>query len=170
MSRSIGLDPAITASLASFSVQAETITWHAVLNGAPEVPPNTASGTGTAGATLNTDTKIPAYTVQCKGLPILAIVGHFQGPASADESAEIMAPILVPLNNPINGIAILSKIDIFTSHHGRPHANMQTCEQFGHKIQKDDLVNGYELPEVRKSLKAYTYWLLGKAAEALSLG
>jgi hypothetical protein len=136
MSRSIGLDAASTASLASFSFQAETITWHAVLNGASEVPPNTASGTGTASATVETDMEILAYTVQYKGLPGLAMAGHFQGPASANESAGFMVSILAPLNNPINGIVIISEIDIYALNYSRAHFNIQIFEHLGDKVQE----------------------------------
>ncbi|SFU97510.1 MULTISPECIES: CHRD domain-containing protein [unclassified Methylobacterium] len=135
MSRSIGLAAAIAASLASFSVQAETITYHAVLNGASEVPTNTTTGTGTVSATVDTDTKMLAYTIQYKGLSGPATAGHFHGPASASESAGIMIPILAPLNNPINGMARLSDADISAFKAGHVYANIHTKEHPGGEIR-----------------------------------
>lgn len=135
MNRSIRLIAAITASLASFSVQAETITYHAVLNGASEVPPNSTSGTGTVSATVDTDLKSLAYKVQYKGLSGPVTAGHFHGPASTKESAGIMIPMSAPMGNPINGMARLSDADIAAFKAGHVYANIHTKEHPGGEIR-----------------------------------
>ncbi|MBN8889673.1 MAG: CHRD domain-containing protein, partial [Rhodospirillales bacterium] len=68
MSRSLFAAAVLAASLSAGAAMAETVTFHATMNGASEVPANTSKGTGTATATLNTVTHALAYTVTYSGL------------------------------------------------------------------------------------------------------
>ena len=69
---------AACVALLSAAAHAETVTFHATMNGATEVPPKTTDGKGTVTATLDTGTKMLTYDVTYSGL---------SGPATAGPSA-----------------------------------------------------------------------------------
>jgi hypothetical protein len=107
---------------------AETITYHATLSGAAEVPPNKTAGTGTVTATIDTDVKMLSYTVQYAGLSGPVTAGHFHGPAGVGKNAGILIPIMAPLASPINGMAKLSDAEIADFRAGNVYVNIHTKE------------------------------------------
>ena len=105
---------------------AETITFHAKLDGAAEVPPKTTAGTGEAMATLDTATKVLTYTVTYSGLSGAATMGHFHGPAAAGANAGVVVPFASPAS-PIKGTATLTDAQIADLEAGKWYANVHTA-------------------------------------------
>jgi CHRD domain len=128
MFRSALLLTAFATWLMPVAAGAETITCHATLSGAAEVPPNKTAGTGTATATIDTDTKMLSYTVQYAGLSGPATAGHFHGPAGVGKNAGVLIPIIAPLASPINGMARLSDAEIADFRAGNVYVNIHTEE------------------------------------------
>ena len=119
---------AFAACLMSAPAEAEMIIYHATLNGAAEVPPTKSQGTGTAKATIDTDTKMLSYEVQYTGLSGPVMMGHFHGPAAADENAAILIPMVTKLTSPIAGMAKLSDAEIADFQAGKVYVNLHTKE------------------------------------------
>lgn len=67
-------------------------------NGAQEVPPVSAPGTGTLSGSYDTVSKSLIYTVTWTGLTGEATAAHFHGPASPGESATPMQDITITTN------------------------------------------------------------------------
>jgi hypothetical protein len=126
MTRPALIVTALATCLMSAAVQAETINYHATLTGAAEVPPNKTGGTGTATATIDTDTKMLSYTVQYSGVSGPATAGHFHGPAGAGKTAAVLIPIMAPLGSPILGMARLSDAEIADFQAGNVYVNIHT--------------------------------------------
>jgi len=128
MFRSALLLTAFATSLMPAAARAETLTYHATLSSAAEVPPNKTAGTGTVTATIDTDTKMLSYTVQYTGLSGPVTAGHFHGPAGVGKNAAVLIPIIAPLASPINGMARLSDADISDFRAGNVYVNLHTKE------------------------------------------
>jgi len=116
---------AFAACLISAPADAETIVYHATLNGAAEVPPTKSQGTGTAQATVDTDAKMLSYRVEYSGLSGPATMAHFHGPAGAGENAGILVP-MGKLASPIDGMARLSDAEIADFKAGKVYVNVHT--------------------------------------------
>ncbi len=119
---------AFASCLMSARAEAETIIYHATLNGAAEVPPTKSEGTGTAMATIDTDSKMLSYKVQYTGLSGQVMMGHFHGPAAASENAAILISMVTKLNSPILGMAKLSDTEIADFQAGKVYVNLHTKE------------------------------------------
>jgi len=95
------------ALLGAAPAVAETYTFLASLNGANEVPPNNAKGTGSLLATYDTTTKKLTWTITYAGLTGTPVGGHFHGPAGPGENAPIEVPVTIG-PSPIQGAATLT--------------------------------------------------------------
>ena len=82
----------VCAGLLSVAAHAETLTFHAKLDAATEVPPKDSKGTGTMDATLDTVTKVLTYKTTYSGLTGPATMEHFHGPAAAGANAGVVVP------------------------------------------------------------------------------
>lgn len=107
---------------------ADTVTYHATLNGASEVPPTTSKGTGTADMTLDTATKALTYTVTYSGLTGPATAAHIHGPAAVGANAGVMVPLKPPLTSPIKGTATLTDAQISDMNNGQTYVNVHSKE------------------------------------------
>ena len=72
---------------------AAMMNFKASLSGKSEVPPNTASATGTVTATYDTDSKKLIWKGSYSGLSGPATAAHLHGPAPAGKNAGVMVPI-----------------------------------------------------------------------------
>lgn len=72
---------------------AAMMNFKASLSGKSEVPPNTASATGTVTATYDTDSKKLTWKGSYSGLSGPATAAHWHGPAPAGKNAGVMIPI-----------------------------------------------------------------------------
>ena len=79
-------------AMASPSIAA-MMNFKASLSGKSEVPPNTASATGTVTATYDTDSKKLIWKGSYSGLSGPATAAHLHGPAPAGKNAGVMIPI-----------------------------------------------------------------------------
>ncbi|MDY0883578.1 CHRD domain-containing protein [Dongia soli] len=114
---------------------AETVTYHATLSSAAEVPPNKTAGTGTATAMIDTDLKMLSYKVEYTGLSGPATAGHFHGPAAVGKNAAVLIPIMAPLGSPINGMAKLTDAEIADFAAGSVYVNIHTEKNPGGEIR-----------------------------------
>lgn len=112
-------------ALIAGSASAETIKFHADLNGAAEVPANTEAGKGMAMATLDTATKAFTYEVTYSGLTGPATAAHFHGPAAPGANAGPVVPLTVAAS-PIKGTATLTDAQIADLRAGRWYVNVHT--------------------------------------------
>ncbi len=115
--------------------RAQTVTFHATMNGATEVPPKTTGGTGTVAATLDTATKMLTYTVTYSGLTGPATAAHFHGPAESGVNAPVLVPLSPPLTSPIKGTATLTDAQLTDFMDGKVYANVHTAENKGGEIR-----------------------------------
>ena len=115
--------------------RAETVTFHATMNGATEVPAKTTNGTGTVAATLDTATKMLTYTVTYSGLTGPATAAHFHGPADPGANAGVLVPLSPPLTSPIKGEATLTPAQVTDFMDGKVYANVHTAENKGGEIR-----------------------------------
>jgi hypothetical protein len=135
MSRSSLFFAAAAVCMISAAAQAETIKFHATLNGASEVPPKTTQGTGTVDASLDTATKLLTYTVTYTGLSGPATMAHFHGPAAVGANSGVLVPIAPPLASPIKGTATLTDAQIADFEGGKVYANVHTAANPGGEIR-----------------------------------
>lgn len=123
------------ATLFAATAQAETLHFHATLNGMAEVPAKVSKGTGRVDAILDTSTKQLSYTASWSGLSGPATMGHFHGPAAAGANA----PIAVPWGNdpasPFTGTATLTEQQAAELMAGRWYANIHTAQNPGGEIR-----------------------------------
>ena len=122
------------ALLAAGPLQAKTVHFATVLNGASQVPPNTTAGTGALKADLDTVTKLFSYTVTYSGLTGPAIAAHFHGPAAADANAP---PVIAmkDLPSPIKGTAVLTAPQMSDLLSGKWYFNVHTKANPGGEIR-----------------------------------
>jgi CHRD domain-containing protein len=113
---------------------AETVTLKADLKGSNEVPPNTSAGSGTAQATLDTQTKVLTWTVTYKDLSGPAVAAHFHGPSEPGKNAGIVLPFKSP-QTPIEGTATLSDAQISDLLAGKWYANVHTAANPGGELR-----------------------------------
>ncbi|MEJ1977264.1 MAG: CHRD domain-containing protein [Acetobacteraceae bacterium] len=129
----------LTAAAVSFlsisAAQADTVTFHATMNGATEVPAKTTNGKGTVTATLDTATKVLTYTVEFSGLTGPATMGHFHGPAVAGANAGVLVPFPSPVTSPIHATAKLTDAEITDLETGKVYANIHTAANPGGEIR-----------------------------------
>ena len=116
------------SALALFAgaAHAETLRFHATLNGASEVPPNTTGGIGQATATLDTATKAFNYTLTFSGLTGPATAAHFHGPAGPGVNAP-PAVMIMKLQSPVTGSATLTDAQIADLKAGKWYVNVHTA-------------------------------------------
>ncbi len=126
---------AACAALLSVAAHAETVTFHATMNGATEVPPKTTNGTGTATATLDTTTKVLTYDVTYSGLTGPATMGHLHGPADPGANAPVAVPFPAPVTSPIHGTATLNDTQMQELMAGKMYANIHTAANPGGEIR-----------------------------------
>lgn len=117
---------AAALALAAGAAHAETVQFHATLNGAAEVPANAEKGAGMAMATLDTVSKAFTYEVTYSGLTGPATAAHFHGPAMAGANAGPVVPLANPAS-PIKGKATLTDAQIADLRAGRWYVNVHTA-------------------------------------------
>lgn len=118
---------AACVALLSAAAHAETVTFHATMNGATEVPAKTTDGKGSVTATLDTATKVLTYDVTYSGLTGPVTAGHLHGPADPGANAPVSVPFQAPLTSPIHGTATLTDTQESQLMAGKMYANLHTA-------------------------------------------
>ncbi len=126
---------ALAAALLVPAARAETMTFHATMNGATEVPPKTTNGTGSVEATVDTAAKTLTYTMTYANLTGPATAAHFHGPADPGANAGVLIPISPPLASPIKGTAPLTDAQVADFTQGKVYANVHTAANPGGEIR-----------------------------------
>jgi len=114
--------------------RAELVKLQAELKGSNEVPPNTSAATGTAEATLDTDTKFLTYTITYSGLTGPAMGAHFHGPSEPGKNAGIVLPFKT-VQSPIQGTATLTDSQAADLLAGKWYANIHTAANPGGELR-----------------------------------
>jgi CHRD domain-containing protein len=122
-----------SASMAP-AARAETITLKADLKGSNEVPPNTSPATGTAEATLDSETRHLTYVITFSGLTGPALGAHFHGPVEAGKNAGIVVPFKTVIS-PIEGNATLTENQATDLLAGKWYANVHTAANPGGELR-----------------------------------
>ena len=123
-----------TTSLGISAASAETVKLKADLKGSNEVPPNSSPASGTAEATLNTDTKVLTWTITFKDLTGPAVAAHFHGPGEPGKNAGIALPFKTT-QSPIEGTATLSDAQMGDLLAGKWYANIHTQANPGGELR-----------------------------------
>ncbi len=135
MTRSTLLLAAALCGFVSAAAHAETVKFHATMDGATEVPPKTTAGKGTVDGTYDTTTKVLTYTLTYTGLSGPATAAHFHGPADVGANAGVMVPIAPPLTSPVKGTATLTDAQLAAFQGGKVYANVHTAANPGGEIR-----------------------------------
>ena len=114
--------------------RAEVIKLQAELKGSNEVPPNASTGSGTAEATFDTDTRFLTYKVTYSGLSGPAMGAHFHGPSEAGKNAGIVLPFKT-VQSPIQGDATLTEPQAADLLAGKWYANIHTAANPGGELR-----------------------------------
>ena len=125
---------AFAIGLGFTAASAETITLKAELKGSNEVPPNSSAGSGTAQATLDTQTKVLTWTITYKDLSGPAVAAHFHGPSEPGKNAGIVLPFK-SAQSPIEGTAVLSDAQVADLVAGKWYANIHTAANPGGELR-----------------------------------
>jgi hypothetical protein len=129
------------AGLLAVAAHAETKTFHAMLDGASEVPAKTGAGKGMLDATLDTATKELSYTLTYSDLSGPASMAHFHGPAAVGANAGVLVPIPVA-PSPIKGTAKLTDAQISDLESGKVYVNIHTKANPGGEIRGQVMAGG----------------------------
>lgn len=106
---------------------AEMVNLTAALSAANEVPPVQSNGSGTAAATLNTDTRELQWDVQVQNLTAPITAAHFHGPSGTAQNAGVMVPIAKAGDqSPFKGKATLTPEQMADLLAGRWYVNVHT--------------------------------------------
>ena len=134
MSRAMFGMAILATGLLATAARADTIDFHATLNGASEVPATTAAGKGMATATLDTATRTFNYMMTYEGLSGVATAAHFHGPALANNNAPPVVPI-APVTTPIKGVITLTEAQVADLEAGKWYVNVHTTANPGGEIR-----------------------------------
>jgi hypothetical protein len=116
------------------TARAETVILRADLKGSNEVPPNSSPATGTAEATLDTESRQLSYVITFTGLTGPALGAHFHGPVEAGKNAGIVLPFKT-LQSPIEGSATLTENQAADLLAGKWYANVHTVANPGGELR-----------------------------------
>jgi hypothetical protein len=106
----------------------------AKLDGASEVPPKTAPGTGMAAVRLEESSKTLSWEITYSALTGDATAAHFHDPAAAGANAGVAVPITVSAS-PIKGSVVLTDAQIAELSAGRWYVNIHTAANGGGEIR-----------------------------------
>ena len=125
------------ACLLAVSAHAETVRFGATMSPDTEVPAKAAPGaTGTATATLDTDTRKLDYDVRWSGLTGPATVAHFHGPAAPGKNAGVQVKLGdANPTSPTTGSATLTQEQVTQLMAGDWYANVHTAANPGGEIR-----------------------------------
>ncbi len=136
MSRLLASTALIAAlALAPLAASAATMTFHATMDGASEVPPTTSAGTGTVTATLDPDSDKLDYTVTFSGLTGPATMAHIHGPAAPGANAGVVVPLGMAPTSPITGSKMLTAAQVDELKAGKMYVNVHTAAHPGGEIR-----------------------------------
>jgi len=122
------------AGLGITAASAEAVKLKADLKGSNEVPPNSSPASGTAEATLDTQTKVLTWVVTFKDLTGPAVGAHFHGPSEPGKNAGIVVPFKTT-QSPIEGTATLTDAQISDLLAGKWYANIHTAANPGGELR-----------------------------------
>jgi hypothetical protein len=125
---------ALIAGFGLAAANAETVKLKADLKGSNEVPPNSSPASGTAEATLNTDTKVLTWNIVFKDLTGPAVAAHFHGPGEPGKNAGIALPFKTT-QSPIEGTATLTDAQMSDLLAGKWYANIHTSANPGGELR-----------------------------------
>jgi hypothetical protein len=126
---------ALAFTLVAFHAQASTMTFHADLTAATQVPPVDSKGSGSADVAYDSATKMLTWTIVYSGLTGDATAAHFHGPAKPGKNASPVVPLTGSLNSPIKGSATLTDDQTKDLQAGLWYINIHTAANPGGEIR-----------------------------------
>lgn len=126
---------AAAATVFVVTAHAETLRFHATMNGQSEVPPKPTGGAGTVEATFDTATKRLDYKATWHDLSGPATAAHFHGPAEPGANAKVAVPWGDNPTSPFAGAATLTDQQAADLIGGRWYANVHTAQNPGGEIR-----------------------------------
>jgi hypothetical protein len=125
----------VLACLSAVSpARSETVSLKAAMKGSNEVPPNTASATGTVSLTFDTGSKQLTWQGTLSGLSGAPTAAHFHGPADAGKNASVQVAIPNP-GTSFEGSALLTDSQAADLLDGRMYVNIHTAAHPGGEIR-----------------------------------
>ena len=106
---------------------AEVVKFHADLAPAKEVPPVQDAGSGTAQATLDTQTHMLTYDLSFTGFTAPVTMAHFHGPAPEGVNAGVVVPLGPNPVSPLHGTVTLTPEQQTQLLGGLWYANLHTA-------------------------------------------
>jgi len=133
-----GFATAAVAAILAFAhpAAAEVIPLTAQLTAHAEVPPNPSQAHGTAGLSLDTQSRNLAWTIHYAGMSAQLSAAHFHGPATTAGNAGILVPIDASKGqSPLTGFATLTQSQVDEVLAGRWYINLHTRTHPGGEIR-----------------------------------
>jgi hypothetical protein len=106
---------------------ADTVAMTASLSPKSEIPPVTASGSGSVEATFNKKSRQLTYTITYKDLTGTATAGHFHGPAPVGKNAGVAVPLKGSIASPVKGGVTLNEAQTADLLAGLWYVNVHTA-------------------------------------------
>lgn len=126
---------ALVACLAAVSpAKSEIIALKADLKGTNEVPPNTATGSGSVAITYDTASKRLSWKGTLSGLTAAPTAAHFHGPAEPGKNAGVQLAIPNP-GTSFEGSALLTDAQASELLGGRIYVNIHTAAHPGGEVR-----------------------------------
>jgi hypothetical protein len=116
----------LLVALSSTAALAESMTLHATLNGATEVPPVETAAKGTAQVMIDPAAKTVHWKIDYSGLSGPVVAAHIHGPAQPGTNAGPMIS-LTPSPSPMEGTANATDAQIADMEAGRTYINLHTA-------------------------------------------
>ena len=107
-----GLAAALLGLVIATPIRAETIHFVAHMTPGQEVPPAKGKGMGEARMLFDTSNDQLSWVVEYKNLSGPVTAGHFHGPAMRGEKAGVAVGFKGNMDNPIQGSAMLSPMQV----------------------------------------------------------
>ena len=126
------LAPILTLGAAA---NAETLKYHADMNGTAEAPSKQTGGKGDVDATLDTATRQLTWTSNWDGLTGPATMAHFHGPAAPGANAGVAVPWDKNPASPYQGKVTLTEQQMQDLEGGKWYANVHTAANPGGEIR-----------------------------------
>ncbi len=115
--------------------QAAVTSYKASLGGAAEVPPVTATGSGTAQVNVDTASKQATWRVDYTGLSGPAAAAHIHCGAAAGANAGVAVPLGTNFASPIQGSAALTDAQLADLQAGKCYVNIHSAANKGGELR-----------------------------------
>ncbi len=132
-----------TAAFGPSAFAQTAISCRSVLDGAQEVPPHAAPGTGLMVVSLSPQSRSMSFSVSYSNLSGPAMAAHFYGPAVKGQNAQMQLALQGSVANPIQSTAVLTPEQIVQLEAGQWYFNIHTQANPGGEIRGQVICTHY---------------------------